>query len=113
MILNDQNSNGNTQMVRPMAMAFQADPWSNRAAMGAVGAPMGSLGAVMPPPIDGHVQHRPFQKMHRMLRGRYFWAVLLAILGAGAGAYIGFRTQKPQYRSDGLIKIEPFMSNLE
>ena len=45
--------------------------------------------------------------MHRLLRGRYVLAVVLGLLGAAVGAAGGFLSQKPAYRSDGLIEIDP------
>jgi hypothetical protein len=66
----------------------QAGPWQQG---GALGAPAG--------PADG----TPLQKVHRLLRGRYLLAVVLGLLGAAAGAAGGFLSQKPAYRSDGLI----------
>src|SRR4051794_19674692 len=39
------------------------------------------------------------------LRGRYIAFVLLGIIGAALGAYVGWRMGRPDYRSYGLVRI--------
>jgi len=47
------------------------------------------------------------QKMHRLLRGRYIWALLLALLLGGVGAYVGMKLGRRTYQSVGLVNIVP------
>ncbi len=54
----------------------------------------------------------PIRKIHTLLRGRYILAILLAILGAAAGAYFGFRSQTPVYQSTGLVELRPIIPSL-
>jgi Mrp family chromosome partitioning ATPase len=49
----------------------------------------------------------PLAQAHALLRGRYWLAILLAIIGLGAGAVGGWYVQKPTYESNGLIRIKP------
>lgn len=49
----------------------------------------------------------PLHKAHRLLRGRYLLAIVLAVMGAAVGAAGGFLSQKPAYSSTGLIEIDP------
>ncbi len=48
-----------------------------------------------------------FANMHRLLRGRYVWVVLLAALLGGAGGYTGYKLWEPMYQSVGQIRISP------
>src|SRR5206468_942093 len=87
----------NTQLVRSSsAVPVMPDPWS---------APLS--------PAESIAQPQPIKRMQRLLRGRYGLAVTLAILGAIAGAFIGWKTQQPLYRSDGLIKVEPIANRID
>lgn len=70
---------------------------------GGWGGPMGAAAAPPPP--------NPLKKMHRLLRGRYIVAGVLASLFAVAFAAAGFLLPKPQYKSSGLIEIDPSMPN--
>jgi polysaccharide biosynthesis transport protein len=70
----------------------QPGPWQQGGALGAPAA---------------QAEGTPLQKVHRLLRGRYLLAVVLGLMGAAAGAAGGFLSQKPAYRSDGLIEIDP------
>jgi len=47
----------------------------------------------------------PYEIARRALRGRWGWAVALALLTGAAGALFGWRAGKPVYRSEGLIRI--------
>lgn len=47
------------------------------------------------------------QKMHRLLRGRYAWAIVLALLLGGAGGYAGMKLGRRTYQSVGLVNIVP------
>src|SRR5687768_7975611 len=76
----------------------QIEPW----AMGgnnALGAPM--------------AQPNPLHRIHRSMRGRYVWAVILAFFGAAAGGAAGYLTGEPGYVSKGAIRVVPTVSNLD
>ena len=65
-------------------------------------------------PIDGQPaeQEGLFIKVHRILRGRYHWAVLLGlVLGAG-GAFYGYKSKQPMWSSTGMIHIRPYIAPL-
>lgn len=65
-------------------------------------------------PFGGPLGARPVgvgNRMHRLLRGRYIVVVLLALVGAAAGAVLGYRSQVPEYRSEGYIEIRPTMNS--
>lgn len=47
--------------------------------------------------------------VHRLLRGRYVWLVLLATVLAAGGAYAGYKTWEPLYQSVGQIRVAPRM----
>jgi capsular exopolysaccharide synthesis family protein len=47
------------------------------------------------------------QKVHRLLRGRYVLALILAFMGAAAGAAGGYFATIPKWRSVGAIRIQP------
>ena len=49
----------------------------------------------------------PMKKAHRLLRGRYPLAIVLATAGAVVGAGVGFSALKPKYESDARIRIDP------
>ncbi len=51
----------------------------------------------------------PLLVIHSLLRGRYWLAICLAILGAAIGAPIGYLTQKPTYQSVGVIRVHPIL----
>jgi polysaccharide biosynthesis transport protein len=46
-----------------------------------------------------------FQRLHRLLRGRYWLAFILAALGGAAGAVGGWMASEPKYQSVGSIRI--------
>ena len=48
-----------------------------------------------------------FQKLHRILRGRYALTASLAVLGALAGGAAGYFSQEPKYQTVGHIHIKP------
>jgi capsular exopolysaccharide synthesis family protein len=54
-------------------------------------------------------QPQPLKKLHRLLRGRYWLAITLAVIGLCLGAIGGWVSQVPLYQSDGLIEIRPYM----
>ncbi|MGE5609592.1 MAG: P-loop NTPase [Bacillota bacterium] len=47
----------------------------------------------------------PYRVVHRALRGRYIVVLVIGLLGAGLGSWAGWRSQKPLYRSEGVIRI--------
>lgn len=65
--------------------------------------------AARPPAAGGHAgaENGDLQKIHRLLRGRYLLAILLALVLGGAGAYAGFRYGHQTFQSTGLITITP------
>jgi capsular exopolysaccharide synthesis family protein len=46
-----------------------------------------------------------FQRLHRLLRGRYAIAVTLAAMGAVGGAVAGWKSSHPRYRSEGALRV--------
>lgn len=54
----------------------------------------------------------PLTKMHRLLRGRYVVTIILAALCAMAGAAAGYMSQKPKWRSFGLVEVKPVITDL-
>jgi polysaccharide biosynthesis transport protein len=61
---------------------------------------------------NGNGQPSPVQKVHRLLRGRYGLAITLALAGATLGAMVGWFSQTPEMRSEGLIQIEPVIRTI-
>lgn len=59
--------------------------------------------ATEPKPIN------PLQQVHALLRGRYWIASLLAVMGLAIGSVIGYRIPKPLYESAGLLRIKPVL----
>ena len=57
-------------------------------------------------------QNNELQKIHRLLRGRYVWAIVLALVGAAAGGYGGFRLGKKTYQSAGQIRVIPVLPKI-
>ena len=51
-----------------------------------------------------------FRKIHRLLRNRYKWCVVLTLLGLGLGGFGGYRLAKQTYMSTGMIHIRPVLS---
>src|SRR4051812_14094143 len=63
------------------------------------------LGVAQPPPTG-------LQLIHRLLRGRYGVALVLATLFAAAGASAGFLLLRQGFQSAGLIEIKPVQATL-
>jgi capsular exopolysaccharide synthesis family protein len=57
------------------------------------------------PPIPVHPKQSPFRKAHRLLRGRYPAAIVLAAAGAIIGAVGGFTLMPAKYESSGLVDV--------
>ena len=66
--------------------------------------------SVMPPPPIGAPRLSPLAKVHRLLRGRYPVAVVLAAAGAVAGALGAYMAITPKFESKGLISINPVVT---
>lgn len=90
----DQGQPGQTLPAMPT-------PWAN----GGLGAPA-PTGGIAP-------ETTPFTKVHRLLRGRYLLAFVLALLGATLGAAAGFFSQKPAYRSEVTLEFDPIIRKSE
>ncbi|MGA2496509.1 MAG: AAA family ATPase [Tepidisphaeraceae bacterium] len=54
---------------------------------------------------QGELQEGLFIKVHRLLRGRYIWAILLGLVLGGGGAYLGFIIRKPIWSATGVVQI--------
>lgn len=54
----------------------------------------------------------PIKRLHKLLRGRYVLALTLAALCAVGGAIVGYKSQKPLYRSAGALEIRPTMGEI-
>ncbi len=51
------------------------------------------------------------KRLHRLFRGRYLLAIGLAVLFGMGGGLIGFLCAKPEWRSVGLVQIDPVIPN--
>jgi len=49
----------------------------------------------------------PLLLVHSLLRGRYHWAILLGLILAGVGIFLGYKLPPVKYRSSGLIRVLP------
>jgi capsular exopolysaccharide synthesis family protein len=61
----------------------------------------------------GSPEVTPFQKIHRLLRGRYALACVLAAIGAAVGTAAGILLPKPAYESAGIIQIRPIIPSMQ
>jgi succinoglycan biosynthesis transport protein ExoP len=71
---------------------------------------MNELDAYNPSGQSGQPHHDEspfvvFQRLHRLLRGRYAIAITLAAIGALGGGIAGWKSSKPRYRSEGLLRV--------
>jgi Mrp family chromosome partitioning ATPase/uncharacterized protein involved in exopolysaccharide biosynthesis len=62
------------------------------------------------PAQDAHAN--PLLVVHSLLRGRYVYAVVLALLGLAIGALAGYRLKKPTYQSTGMLRIRPNLQRI-
>ncbi len=53
-----------------------------------------------------------FDMTMQMLRGRWTLVVILALILAVTGAFLGFKVPKPIYRSEGIIEIKPVVPRI-
>src|SRR4051812_38226328 len=58
-------------------------------------------------PAEGESQANPLLVVHRLLRGRYLWAVALGLVGLIGGGIGGYLATKPTYQSAGLVRVRP------
>jgi capsular exopolysaccharide synthesis family protein len=56
-------------------------------------------------------QQQSLKRLHRLFRGRYLLAIALAAIFGMGGALIGFFCAKPEWRSVGLVQIDPVIPN--
>ena len=63
------------------------------------------------PTTTGQSEQTPLRRAHRLLRGRYALAVVLAAMGAAAGATAGIMLPKPSWKSTGYVRISPTIPN--
>src|ERR1700723_2272489 len=71
--------------------------------------------ALTPPQVlapTGQPEPTPLRRIHRLLRGRYALAAVLATIGAAAGAVGGVMLPKPAYESVGVIEIKPVVPDI-
>src|SRR3954467_12140275 len=89
---------------------------SDRALPAPPGQELGAfLGAPGPGSSRAHAEDSPFlifQKVHRLLRGRYPAALSLAALGALAGGAAGYFSTTPKYMSQGSIRVAPTITTV-
>ena len=77
--------------------------------------PLGSLdrSLVLSSDQDSELEaHRRRQKLLLLLRGRFHWAALLALVGATVGATIGYFSQPHLYAGNGQIEMLPAKDRL-
>lgn len=70
-----------------------------------------------PTSIHSANTHDPHQgnlsaSIHRSLRGRYLWAVILAVVLGACGAIGGYKIAHPLYTSNAYIQIHPKLSSV-
>lgn len=72
----------------------------------------GSAGDTLMQPLDAPESGRPqgesslMMQLHRIFRGRYLPALALTLSAGAAGAWLGYRSQAPIYKSEGWIFID-------
>ncbi|MEZ6234240.1 MAG: hypothetical protein R3B68_08625 [Phycisphaerales bacterium] len=52
----------------------------------------------------------PLLLVHRLLRGRYWWAIGLSVVLGGPLAWLGYRSKTPMYTSEAIVRIAPTQS---
>src|SRR3954466_2931761 len=56
--------------------------------------------------VGGENVDSVFVKIHRLLRGRYLWAIGIGSILAAAGAFGGFKATEPLWTCTGTIQIK-------
>ena len=102
---NDPNPNYYPVQRVPAAQHQQpVEPWNQ---------PGGAASMLAPAAAGSERVETPLRKVHKLLRGRYVLALVLAgVCGAGGGA-AGFLSQRPGYKSDGLIEVKPIIPDID
>ncbi len=54
----------------------------------------------------------PLAVVHGLLRGRYWIAITLAVIGLAAGGVLGYWVKTPTYRSTGMIRVKPIIDKI-
>src|SRR5437764_475540 len=56
----------------------------------------------------GHVEQIDslFVRVHRLLRGRYIWALSLAIVLGAIGGFAGYKSVEPLWTSTGMVQVK-------
>jgi Mrp family chromosome partitioning ATPase/uncharacterized protein involved in exopolysaccharide biosynthesis len=70
------------------------------------------LHAVVPARSSEPEQVNVVKLLHRLLRGRYPFVIVLGVLLVAAGAVTGYVLGIPKYRADALIRIQPRMPRI-
>lgn len=65
------------------------------------------MGGIADQNIPGQQPTSPIATVHRVMRGRYKWAILLAIVTGSIGAVAGWLSEQPTYQSVGFIRVQP------
>ena len=69
-------------------------------------------GEVSGPDIEAKAPPNPLLMLHRLLKGRYPYAIALALIGGIAGGATGYNLVKPIYQSTGLIRYKPSLPRI-
>src|SRR5690606_15308096 len=59
-------------------------------------------------PLQPEQAPNVLKQAHGLLRGRYWLAITLCVIGLGIGGFFGFRLAQPLYQSTGLIRVTPY-----
>ncbi|MFT3785620.1 MAG: P-loop NTPase [Tepidisphaeraceae bacterium] len=81
-------------------LATQADLWGS-------GAP-----SALAMPGHGQEEAQPLKVLHRSLRGRYHWALILGAAGALVGAALGWGSYQQKWKATGGVLINPNIPTL-
>ncbi|WP_428939610.1 polysaccharide biosynthesis tyrosine autokinase [Fontivita pretiosa] len=74
--------------------------------------PQAQAGLLVAPPQQQANPLNLLLVVHSLLRGRYWLAILLAMIGMIVGAGIGYNAIKPKYRSMGMVRIRPYVEKI-
>ena len=85
-------------------------PADNTMPLRSYAPPQAEMEPISQEPVDALAN--PLLIVHRLLRGRYKWAILLGLIAAVGGAYLGWRSQKPVYTSTGTIRIKAVLPRI-